>query len=66
MRATQAESFMKTIKYEEVLVNDNEIVCDVVDRIPQFIEEVYNQKRLRPALGSLSPATFEQLLRQAD
>src|SRR6185437_5751408 len=38
----QAESFMKTLKYEEVLACNYETMQDVIDRIPRFIEEIYN------------------------
>lgn len=56
-----AESFMKTLKYEEVVLNDYRTFDDVVRGITRFIEDVYNRKRLHSSLGYLSPEEFERL-----
>lgn len=53
------ESFFKTLKYEEVYLSEYESFKDVLERIPYFIEEVYNRKRMHSALGYLSPVNFE-------
>lgn len=55
-----AESFMKTLKYEEVYLWDYRTVQDVKKRVPYFLEEVYNQKRLHSALGYCPPNEFEE------
>ncbi len=55
-----AESFMKTLKYEEVYLWDYRTVKDVRERVPYFVEEVYNQKRLHSALGYCPPNEFEE------
>jgi putative transposase len=55
----EMESFFKTLKYEEVYLNEYETYQEVMERLPCFIEEVYNQKRLHSALDYRSPAEFE-------
>jgi len=53
------ESFMKTLKYEEVHRNEYRDLAEARSQIGTFLEKVYNQKRLHSALGYRSPAEFE-------
>ena len=47
---------MKTLKYEEVLRNEYRDLADARASIREFLEKIYNQKRLHSALGYLPPA----------
>ena len=58
----QAESFIKTLKYEEVYLFEYENYAEAQQRIEQFIERVYNEKRLHSALGCRPPNEYEQWL----
>ena len=53
------ESFMKTLKYEEVYRSEYRDLADAYAQIGEFLECVYNQKRLHSALGYVPPAEFE-------
>jgi transposase InsO family protein len=55
----KAESFMKTLKTEEVHLRQYRDLADAEARIGHFLEEVYNRRRLHSALGYLSPQQFE-------
>jgi transposase InsO family protein len=54
-----AESFIKTLKYEEVYLNEYRSFADAVENISGFIDSVYNKKRLHSSLGYKSPEAFE-------
>jgi len=56
------ESFMKTLKYEEVYRQEYRDLAEARASIGQFLNKVYNQQRLHSALGYLPPVEFEQSL----
>jgi len=55
------ESFFRTLKVEEVYMFEYETYAEVLERIPYFIEEVYNKKRLHSSLGYMPPEEFENI-----
>lgn len=55
----KAESFMKTLKKEEVYATDYRDLTDARTRIGSFIEETYNRQRLHSALAYRSPDEYE-------
>jgi len=54
------ESFIKTLKYEEVYLNEYDTFSDALENIGRFIDDVYNKKRLHSSLGYKSPEDFER------
>jgi putative transposase len=56
----KAESFFKTLKREEVYLKQYHTFQEAEDNIRQFIEDVYNTKRLHSSLGYLPPSEFEE------
>jgi putative transposase len=58
------ESFMKTLKYNEIYLGEYETMDDVIRWVPNFIENVYNKKRLHSSLGYLTPVEFEEKYNQ--
>jgi len=57
----KAESFFRTLKMEEVYLKDYRGFEEAEQNIGEFIEEVYNKKRLHSSLGYLPPVEFEAL-----
>ena len=57
----KAESFFRTLKMEEVYLKDYRDFEEAEGNIGEFIEEVYNHKRLHSSLGYLPPVEFEAL-----
>ena len=54
-----AESFMRTLKVEQVDLYNYKTILDVLENVPNFLEEVYNKKRVHSSLGYLTPEEFE-------
>lgn len=58
------ERFMRTLKQEEVYLASYETYLDVIENLPQFLEEVYNEIRIHSALDYLTPNEFEERIRK--
>jgi putative transposase len=58
-----AESFMKTLKQEEVYLANYETYLDVLENLPSFIEEVYNEKRVHSGIDYLTPSELEERIK---
>ncbi len=58
------ESFIKTLKREEIYANEYEELEQLRDNLEEFIERYYNRKRLHSALGYRSPEEFEEQVRR--
>jgi transposase InsO family protein len=53
------ESFFKTLKHEKVYAYECETMQDVLERLPTFLEETYNRRRLHSSLGYVPPGEYE-------
>jgi putative transposase len=60
------ESFVKTLKREEIYANQYHDLEDLRAHIEEFIENYYNRQRLHSALGYCSPEEFEQQIQHFD
>jgi transposase InsO family protein len=58
------ESFMKTLKREEIYAREYQDIDDLRRNIAEFIDRYYNRQRLHSALGYRPPEEFEQLAEQ--
>lgn len=58
------ERFMRTLKQEEVYLANYETFLDVVDNLPRFIEEVYNEKRVHSGIDYLTPNELEERVKK--
>ena len=60
----KAKSFFKTLKKEEVYLNQYRNFEEAHANLGRFLEDVYNQKRLHSSLGYLPPTEFEERFTQ--
>jgi putative transposase len=59
------ESFMKTLKKEEVYVNEYRTLEEARQSIGHFLDQIYNPKRLHSSLGYVPPEEYELQYKQA-
>ena len=57
----QAERLFRTVKEEEVYLQEYQTFEEAEASIGRFIEAVYNRKRLHSSLGYRPPCEFEEL-----
>lgn len=55
-----AESFYKTLKSNAIDLRKYNDVWDVLDHVPEFIDDVYNERRVHSSLDYVSPNEFEE------
>jgi putative transposase len=60
------ESFMKTLKHEEVHRTEYRNLAEARARIGRFLESIYNDRRMHSSLSYLSPSEFERSLVQGE
>lgn len=58
------ERFMRTLKQEEVYLANYETYLEVIENLPRFIEEVYNEKRVHSGIDYLTPSELEERVRK--
>lgn len=58
------ERFMRTLKQEEVYLANYETYLEVIENLPRFIEEVYNEKRVHSGIEYLTPNELEERVRK--
>lgn len=56
----KAERFIKTLKYEEIYLNEYDNLAEARFRVGEFLDHIYNHERLHSKLGYVTPAEFEQ------
>jgi putative transposase len=61
----KCESFMKTLKREEILASEYRDIEDLRKNVGAFVEQYYNRQRLHSALGYQTPEQFEATLTPA-
>ena len=66
LRQALAESFMKTLKSEEVALWHYRDLAQARASIGHFLEQIYNRRRLHSALGYLPPVEFEAAVASAE
>jgi putative transposase len=60
-----AESFMRTLKCEEVHLHSYRDREDALLHIREFLDNIYNCQRLHSSLGYMAPAAFEAMTYQS-
>ncbi len=58
------ERFMRTLKQEEVYLANYETYLDVIENLPAFIEDVYNERRIHSGIDYLTPNELEERVRK--
>lgn len=58
------ERFMRTLKQEEVYLANYETYLDVIENLPSFIEDVYNERRIHSGIDYLTPNELEERVRK--